>query len=80
MLVDEVRRISKLIADAPPTPRAIFASYDVPFDAIYRQWNTLGQLLLWVNRHQIEHAISNYGVRRDIDPHLPAYGIDVFKV
>ena len=79
MLVDEVRRLSERIASLPPRPRAIFASYDVPSGEVYRQWNTHGQLLLWVNRRQIEWYIAHHGVDKSFKG-APIYGIDVYRV
>lgn len=78
-MIDEIRRLSERIASAPPMPRAIFASYDVPNGEVYRQWNTLGQLILWVNRRQIEWCIAHYGVGKPFRG-APIYGIDVYRV
>jgi hypothetical protein len=49
-LVDDVRAMLDTVNALRPCPSRIMASHAVPYGRAYRQWNTRGELLLWVNR------------------------------
>jgi hypothetical protein len=53
------------LRDVPPRT-FIMAHHSVPYGRVYRQWNTHGHLLLWVNR----------GLIADL-PRAKVYGLSV---
>jgi hypothetical protein len=54
VVMEEITRQYELVRDLPPLPYRIMASNDVPRGKTYRQWDTSGRLLVWVNRHFID--------------------------
>jgi hypothetical protein len=44
-----ITRSYELLKKLPPLPYRIMASHAVPWPKTYRQWDTRGRLLLWVN-------------------------------
>lgn len=49
----EMRRVSEMVAALPPRPKCFMAHHSVPYGRVYRQWNTKGELLVWVNRGEV---------------------------
>lgn len=43
----------ELFRSLPPRPRCFMAHHAVPYGRVIRQWNTRGELLLWVNRGEV---------------------------
>jgi hypothetical protein len=37
----------------PPAPHSILTSHAVPYGRAYRQWDSKGRLLIWVNRGEV---------------------------
>lgn len=51
--IQELFKLNEELAKLPPAPRALVASHEVPYGRIYRQWDTRGDLFIWVNRGEI---------------------------
>ena len=51
--IAEMRRVSEMVAALPPQPKCFMAHHAVPYGQLYRQWNTKGELLVWVNRGEV---------------------------
>jgi hypothetical protein len=64
-VIAEMRRVSGMVAALPPRPKCFMAHHAVPYGQVYRQWNTRGELLVWVNRGEIA----------DLARHKPDYAI-----
>jgi len=52
--IDDLRQWSDRLREVPPAPHVVRAHYKVPFNRVFRQWDTAGRLILWVNRLQLE--------------------------
>ena len=50
----DYRALAADLASLPPAVHAILASHAVPYGRVYRQWDASGNLLVWVNRGEIE--------------------------
>lgn len=48
-LIDDLIRLNTQISEAPPVPRAILTNHAVPYGRAFRQWDTKGNLYVWVN-------------------------------
>lgn len=51
--MDEITRCYRLVKDIPPLPTTIMASEKVPIERTFRQWDTSGRLLLWINTERL---------------------------
>lgn len=49
-LVDDIRAWCSTIEDLPPRPYLIRADHRVPYGQGFKQWDTSGRMVLWVNR------------------------------
>lgn len=62
----------------PPIPRGLRTSHSVPYGRVFRQWDTRGDLWLWVSRGQVEDMphIDWNGIAIVVDADLisPAFG------
>jgi hypothetical protein len=66
-MLDDLRRWSQVIAEAPPSPRAMLMHHSVPYGRLFRQWNTRGDLYVWVNpgvihdlpRRKADHRVGD---------------------
>jgi hypothetical protein len=47
---DALRRMQRMIDEAPPPVRRLRAHHSVPYGTAWKQWNTRGELEVWVNR------------------------------
>lgn len=66
-LLASFREAQERLAALPPRPRCFMASHSVPYGRVFRQWNTRGDLLVWVNRGEIADPArrkdrSEYGI------------------
>jgi hypothetical protein len=52
-LLDQMRLAFEMIAALPPRPRCFMAHHAVPYGRCFHQWNTRGELLVWVNAGEI---------------------------
>lgn len=48
-MLDVLMDIDRKLRDLPPIAHAIMASHKVPPERTFRQWDTMGRLLIWVN-------------------------------
>lgn len=49
-MIDQLMAWQAKIDAAPPVPTRMRASHRVPYGRVFRQWNTRGELEVWVNR------------------------------
>lgn len=73
--VDAIRAAAERLADAPPPIRCLLASHAVPYGQVYRQWDTNGELFVWVNRGEIAD-VTSYAARRDDGWAIGANAVD----
>lgn len=68
--------------DDTPVARAILASDAVPFGTVRRQWDTKGRLYVWVNRGQVNDAITPFKPQGGVVGCITAYppGIPIVAV
>lgn len=53
-LLRDLDRIAARLAALPPRPYCFMADHKVPYGQVFRQWDTRGRLLVWINRGEIE--------------------------
>jgi hypothetical protein len=49
-LFEQLRDMQRTLDALPPQPARFRAHHSVPYGRIYRQWNTRGELEIWINR------------------------------
>lgn len=82
VLVDAVRKMREQAEAGPPRIRCFRAHHSVPYGRIFRQWNTRGELEVWVNRGEIADLprVPNAGLDVAVSTLAPrgTFGIPVF--
>lgn len=53
-LLADLRGWQAKIDALPPIPRGVITDHRVPYGRAFKQWDTNGDLWLWVNRGEIE--------------------------
>lgn len=73
-----------MIRELPPQPRCLMAHDDVPRGQVFRQWNTRGDLIVWVNRGEVAelphrdarpHAIAPNGIDTEMLRSIPVVNV-----
>lgn len=63
-MFEALRTMQDRLASLPPRPWCFMASHSVPYGRVYRQWDTRGRLLVWVNRGEV----ADMPLHRAADP------------
>lgn len=78
--MDDMRAQARMIEDLPVMARGIRAHYKVPFGRVFNQWDTNGDLWLWVNSSEARTMILTMSMEVGADrfSHGPIFGIPIY--